>query len=270
MRLTVILAVSFLPLLSQEKPPAAVDEALRARYSQFYQAHVDGKFRQAEKFVAEDSKDFFYEMEKQRLVSIEGSEITYSDNFTKAKVLTTVNSEVRIPRIGTKVVKRPILSNWKLVNGDWYWYHVAEEYRETPFGRVKMPDEETLAAERRLAAIKRVTPSEVLSQVKVEGSAVALSSYQPASGAIKVTNNMPGNITVDVQYPPVEGLKVTIENKVLKSGETGKVIFECNPPNNTPKGNITANIMIQPLGQIFPITVTFAVPRPSQIKSPQQ
>jgi hypothetical protein len=270
MRLSVILAFSFLPLLSQEKPPAAVDEALRARYSQFYQAHVDGKFRQADKVVAEDSKDFFFEMEKQRFLSIEKSEVTYSDSFTKARVLTTVSSEVRIPRIGSTIVKRPVLSYWKFENGDWFWYHVAEEYVDSPFGRIKVPDPETLAAERKLAAIKRVTPSEVLSQVKVEGSAVALSSYQPASGEIKVTNNMPGNITVDVQYPPVEGLKVTIENKVVKSGGTAKVIFECNPPNNTPKGNITANIMIQPLGQIFPITVTFAVPRPSQIKSANQ
>ena len=47
-----------------EKAPPEVDNALRERVSKFFQAHVDGKFRLAEEVIAEDSKDFFYNMEK--------------------------------------------------------------------------------------------------------------------------------------------------------------------------------------------------------------
>ena len=43
-----------------EAPPPEVDQALRARISEFYQDHVDGKFRQAEALVAAETKDSFY------------------------------------------------------------------------------------------------------------------------------------------------------------------------------------------------------------------
>lgn len=39
-----------------EKAPPNVDEALRARITEFYQYFVDGKFRDADGLVADDSK----------------------------------------------------------------------------------------------------------------------------------------------------------------------------------------------------------------------
>ncbi|MEO8130244.1 MAG: hypothetical protein ABJF23_33585 [Bryobacteraceae bacterium] len=262
MRLPAVLALACLPVFAQEKPPAEVDEALKARISKFYQAHVDGKFRSAEQFVAEDSKDFFFEIEKQRYLSFQEPQITYSDQFTKAKVITVVKAELRIARMGKIVVTPPIVSAWKLEDGQWYWYHMAEKYLETPFGRSVIPDEKEVERERKIAEFKKVSPAELVSQVKVSGSAVALSSYEPASGAITVTNNLPGQVTVDFSFPPVEGLTVSVDKKTLKSGESAKVSFDSKPPNSNPKGTITGNIVVQPLNQTFPVTVTFAVPRP--------
>jgi hypothetical protein len=266
MRLLVALALTCLPLLSQEKPPAEVDEALRARITKFYQAHVDGKFRAAEQLVAEDSRDFFFEMEKQRYLGFEPPQVTYSDNFTKAKAITVVSAEWRIARMGKMVVKPPMTTYWKLDNGQWYWYHLTEKYVDTPFGRAVVPDEKDADMERRAASFKKVSPADLVDQVKVDKSAVALSSYQPASGEVSVSNNLPGQVTVEVNYPPIDGLTVTVDKKVLKTGESAKVLFDCKPTNSAPKGTITANIVVQPLNQIFPITVTFAVPRPSQNK----
>ncbi len=48
------------------KAPPKVEEALRTRIGQFYTLFQQGKFRQAEAFVAEDSKDAFYGMTKSR------------------------------------------------------------------------------------------------------------------------------------------------------------------------------------------------------------
>src|SRR5712692_6584417 len=69
------------------KPPADVDEALRSRIAKFYQAHVDKKFRQADEYVAEDTKDFYYEASKPAYLDFEIKSIAYSDNFTKANVV---------------------------------------------------------------------------------------------------------------------------------------------------------------------------------------
>ena len=64
--------------LAQEHPPAVVDEELRARVSGFYQNFVDSSFspRKAEPFVAEDTKDFFYNALKQNYQSFQIGKIT--------------------------------------------------------------------------------------------------------------------------------------------------------------------------------------------------
>src|ERR1700726_4555299 len=69
------------------KAPPDVEEALRARISKFHQAHVDGKPRRAEEVVAEDSKDFFYDMKKPKALSFEIGKIEYSKDFTEAKAI---------------------------------------------------------------------------------------------------------------------------------------------------------------------------------------
>src|SRR5690242_243224 len=70
---------------SSGKPPAGVDEALRARINQFFQFMVDAKYRQAEALVAEDSKDLYYDGQKPRFLNYELKSIEYSDEFTRAK-----------------------------------------------------------------------------------------------------------------------------------------------------------------------------------------
>jgi hypothetical protein len=74
-----------------QKAPPHIDEALRAQVTGFLQAHVDGKFRAALKYIAEDSQDFYFEMEKRRYLSYEIGKIDYSENFTKALVLAVVD-----------------------------------------------------------------------------------------------------------------------------------------------------------------------------------
>jgi hypothetical protein len=59
--------------------PPEVEKALRERISGFYQAYVDGKFRLAEQYVAEDTKDLHYNQEKKKYRSYEIVKITFDD-----------------------------------------------------------------------------------------------------------------------------------------------------------------------------------------------
>src|ERR1044072_5758427 len=79
------------------KAPPAVEEALRARITQFFQLHVDGKFRQAESLVAEDTKDFFYSANKPKYLGFEIKSISYNDDFTKAKAVVVAQMVVMVP-----------------------------------------------------------------------------------------------------------------------------------------------------------------------------
>src|SRR5580700_10515939 len=75
--------------LAQEQAPPDVDQELRARVSGFYQNFLDDSYspRKAEPYVAEDTKDYFYNALKQKYQSFQIVKITYSDNFTKAVVV---------------------------------------------------------------------------------------------------------------------------------------------------------------------------------------
>src|SRR6266545_4652975 len=81
----------------QPKPPAEVDQALRARVQEFFDLHVKGQYRQAEELVAEDTKDYFYTHDKPKYLSCEISKIDYTDKFTKASAVVTCSRYVMMP-----------------------------------------------------------------------------------------------------------------------------------------------------------------------------
>src|SRR5215207_9021553 len=104
------------------KAPPAVEEALRANVTKFYQSYVDGKFRQATQFVAEDSQDTFFEADKRRCHSFEIARVDYVENFTKATVVVTCPTDVLMPPKGLTRVTMPLTSKWKVEQDKWLWY----------------------------------------------------------------------------------------------------------------------------------------------------
>src|SRR5438067_607794 len=132
-------AASLLPAQADNpfnRPPEGVDQALRARITEFYQLHVKGDFRHAEALVAEDTKDFFYTHNKPQYLSFEISRIDYSENFTRAKATVVCEQYVMMPGFSDKPMKVPTPSTWKVADGKWYWYVDPESLRVTPWGKM--------------------------------------------------------------------------------------------------------------------------------------
>src|SRR2546428_1726339 len=69
------------------KAPPDVEEALRARISDFYSFYQQGKFRQAESLVAEECRDLYYNMQKAPIRSFQLQNIEWADDFKSASVL---------------------------------------------------------------------------------------------------------------------------------------------------------------------------------------
>src|SRR5271155_3842655 len=69
-------------------PPAVIDQALRARVTEFFNDHVEGPagFRKAMDLVAEDTKDYYFSAQKIQFKSFKIDSIKYSDHFTTAIV----------------------------------------------------------------------------------------------------------------------------------------------------------------------------------------
>src|SRR5215469_6737098 len=71
------------PASATPPPPPEVDQALRARVTEFFQDFVDAKFFPAMELVADDTKEEYFAAGKTPLKAYKIHDIHYSDNFTK-------------------------------------------------------------------------------------------------------------------------------------------------------------------------------------------
>ena len=85
------------------KAPPDVDAALRERIVLFYNLHGEGKFRQAEEFVAPETKDYFYNSNKPRYRDPEIRKIEYSADFTEARALIVALQPVVFAGAGSRL-----------------------------------------------------------------------------------------------------------------------------------------------------------------------
>ena len=246
------------------KAPPHIDEALRSRVAEFLQAHVDGKFRVANELVADESKDFYFAMEKHRYLSFEIVRIDYSENFTKATVLSTVEVNWRpSPRFPNSRVKAPYKMLWKVEDGKWLWYSVNTGKWETPFGEMKVsgeaPKQDDPAAQV-IAQIKGMDGNAILGSVRPNKTDVVLQCCENSTDTVEITNGMQGNISLRSEGSPVVGLKIKFDRTDLKAGEMAKLTFHYDPPTKQAKPNAVAIIRVEPMGLRLPFNLSFALP----------
>ena len=228
------------------RAPAEVDQALRARITEFFHYHVTGEHRKAEELVAEDTKDYFYDGNKPRYISFEIGKIDYSDGYTKAKALVTVKMPVMLPGFNGKVMDIPSPSYWKLIDGKWYWYLDTSMRNASPFGEMKPgPPSADGAPSRPVIA---ATMHELFSQVKVDKAAVEAKVGSPDQ--IVITNGMVGPISLTVQGK-IDGIEAAFDHAEVKPGEKATLTVKATDGAKT--GVLTVHV--EQTGQTIPIQV---------------
>ena len=253
-----------------EKAPPPIDEALRARVKQFYDSYMAGKFREAYALVADDSQDAYMESAKDTYKDCQTVKINYSENFTRAAVLETCKSEWRWhgQSIPTTL---PMSTNWKLVNGQWYWSFVKPKFAANPFsptGFTRIPDDQQAgAATSNLPKIPDA--KDILTKVKIDKTEIKLHSYETSRDELHVRNEMPGTISFSIDPLPLPGLKIIAPKTQLNANEETTVIIEyqledatitCGECAKRVKGTMTTHLRVQPTSQLFPINITFTPP----------
>jgi len=262
---TILAALAFLPLVLAQSPldlfskaPPDVDAALRDRIKIFFQAHVDGKPRRAEEVVAEDSKDFFYNMKKPKFLSYEIHKIDYAKDFNKAKAIIVVETYVPVLGFGSKPMKVPVTTLWKIENGLWYWYIDDDLINSTPFGKMGTPPGVSANPNGGLPDISNTPNAATLwQQVKPDRSAVELKAGEPSSAQVTIHNGMPGSVTLELRKPPVPGLEVKLDRAQIPAGEKAIVSFHYEPAKNVPREAVRVDVVVQPTNAMFPLRITF-------------
>ena len=227
------------------KPPADVDRALRARIDEFYQDHVEGKFRQADALVAEDTKDFYFASNKPKYLSFDIQRIDYSEGFTRAKAIILCEQYVMMPGFADKPLRVPTPSTWKLVDGQWYWYVDQTAVRQSPFGLMKpgpgagsglpaVPDAKAMAF--------------IYTQVKADKSVVSLKPG--GEEQVTLTNNAQGTVSIELTGA-LPGVDVKLDRMNIGAGEKG--ILTLRASKDAKPGVLS--LRVEQTNQVIPIQV---------------
>jgi hypothetical protein len=223
------------------KPPKDVDEALRARIQEFYQYHVTEEYRKAEKLVAEDSQDMYYVASKPHYLSFEIQSIVYSDHFTKAKVSVLCEQTSKMVGAIGKRLKMPSTSNWRVVDGKWFWYVDEAELSRGMFGKSANAGTKADGA----------TPPDIskpvtLGAVKLEKESVDAKPH--TTQQVGIVNATPGTVSI-VLHQQLPGWEVSIEKANLGPGEKTVATFKAG--DNPHGGEI--QFMVNPFGYVLTI-----------------
>jgi len=231
--------------LAQGKPPAGVDEALRARINQFFQFMVDAKYRQAESLIAEDSKDFYYNGQKPKYLSFELKTIEYSDNFTRAKATTLCETIVTMAGFAGQPIKLNAQTSWKLVDGEWFWYIDPATVHRTPFGNM------TPGTGPRPPGMPASIPTDggfAMGKIKSDKQALELEAGD--SGSVTLTNSAAGpmSITLTGRIP---GVDVKLDKVNLNPGDKAVVNVTTHPGAESG----TLSIQVEQTLEVIPIRI---------------
>jgi hypothetical protein len=235
-----------------ENPPAEVDQALRARMQEFYHYFETKEYRKAEKLIAEDSQDFFYDHNKPHYLSTSIQSIKYFDHFTRATAVILCEQYIMMPGFAGKPMKVPTTSTWKVVDGQWFWYVDPIESRRTPFGVIT---ERPNNAPTQPAALPPIptTADFALNLVKVESNAIELKP--DSSMQVTFTNTARGMMNVSVVDLP-QGVAAEFNRQQLNIGD--KSLLTVKAGKNARSGKIAVKVM--PTSETIVITLTVKQP----------
>jgi hypothetical protein len=215
-------AVAFAQTEAQpaEKPPAGLEQTVLTRVNEFYSLMVKHQYRQAEAYIAEDTKDYYYAGSKPDIRSFEVQKAEFSDSFTHAKVFTRCTEPVVVAGFppGNMTVTVPTL--WRLEDGNWYLYEDPDKITNPSGLRTKIQSSiDAAAANPAAPPIPKDLPKDpsfALGKVTVERQEIKLS----AGGTEKITiaNESPGPITLEYGYP-LAGIEAKLDRSELGRGE---------------------------------------------------
>jgi hypothetical protein len=249
-----------------QTPPAEVDQALRARVSEFFQYHVDGNFIKAFNLVADESKDYYFSAQKNKLQTYKIDAIEYSDNFTKAEVQLTGQRMFRLSaQFPEALMTVPMKSTWKIENDKWMYFHdPASDHIMLPMiGASNRPAESggvTPPANLSQGAIEAAA-RKILQQSSIDKSQVILAADKPSSDQVIFHNGYEGWVQLGLDsVKKVPGFTAELDKTSVNAGEDAVLKLRYEPTGEDRPGSLTVQLTVLPFNQSFPVSVNFVKP----------
>lgn len=241
-----------------QKAPPDVEEALRARIQKFYGLYMEGKFRAADALVAEDSKDAFYIAGKRKCRSIEIDTLRFSEDFLKADVMVSCDTDVMVEPVGMIRAQVPMRTRWKTLDGEWFWYvePASDQGMATPFGFFKPGSPNGPPAGMAMPAAG-MSVEALRSMVKVDRQQVSLDANTKGVGRVVVTNAMPGAVSLALEPKEIPGFDLALDQTSITEGQSAVLSIGYVPSKDRQPSPATVKIVVSPINQEIPIRIVF-------------
>ena len=264
-------ALLLLPLAGlAQTPPSEAEQTLRARVTEFFQYHVDGKFSKAYAMVADDTKEYYFATQKVQFKSFKIESVKFTDD-THAEVDLT-GLRVWKPRsdFPETVVTVPMHTKWKIEDGKWVWYDDQTSTWATPMGpsdatALRKSGGNSFSPDLSSEGLKRRADAILNQQPSLDKTELLLPLDKASSEQIVFHNSQPGTIKIyldtGAKFP---GLTAELDKTDVGAGEnaTIKIHFDPKDAPATP-ASFTLRLVTEPFDRVVPITIKFAPRQPA-------
>jgi len=264
-------ALLLLPLaLFGQAPPADVDQALRARATEFFQDFVDGQYRKALSLVAEETQEEYFASPKAELKAFKIDNIQYNDDFSKATMNLTVKRVLKFQG-QTMVPEVPMITTWKIENGKWMWYN---EPKPGTWVTAMGPSDVTLVArgadggviglpEKLDQSTVDAAGMKIIQQSGLDKTFVTMALDKVSSDTVMFRNGAPGSVHLELgNVPKIAGLSVKLDKADVNLGESVpiRIRYEPNSDPDSPAPPPTAAIplIVAPFNQQLSVQVNWS------------
>jgi hypothetical protein len=236
------------------KAPPAVDDALRARVTKFYELQGEGKFRLAERLVAEESKDIYFEADKRRCRKFEVVKLNYNEGFDKATAVVNCHTEILLPPKGLVSVTLPLTTFWKIADKDWYWYVPPRDALDSPFGKMKAGPGEGGGGE----LPHGPSVKDLMKMVTAEPAVLRLAMDVKQVRTVTVTNRMEGPVELELEPIASKDVTAKLARKELKANESTELEITFTPSGNARFGSSEdVRVKVKPTNSEILVRVVF-------------
>lgn len=219
-----------------QTPQTDPEASLKERMNRFYDCYVSGEFRKAEQYVAPDSKDSFYSAAKERISSYRISRIDLDENARDAKVIVVVNGPIPL---GGQVLAAdlPLASEWKRIDGQWYWSAPVEQQPRMPMGPVSSPvsPSAVLPSSTDINHLAQNLPRDFssLGVPILDKPVLTLNASSKFQDVTHLANLSKAPLKFRVEYAPIPGVRLVPLTGDLPPGGSVEITAEASPGAST-------------------------------------
>lgn len=250
--------------------PPHIDKALRERIDKFYALHQEKKWRQADALVHEESKDIFFNAEKLTFRSFKIVGINYEENFTRAKVVIDIDTDMFFPGFGQMQVNRPLTSVWRFDQDQWWWNvppFDPVKGKDGPFGPMFRgatgepvdPKASTIGTPTSMEDFKRAL-ADLKNKVQVDKTEIVLPCHEAAEAEVVITNQWDNAVHLTVDVPDLPGLTLRFDKALLPAGEKTKLRIISKPETRAAKPSLTAMLTVEEISKKVDLQIIYLPP----------